>query len=196
MDTKSLGDAKSIASRRTAATSVGNTTNKLNALADNFNNFYGDLEEETRIRKQGEDKRVSRIERELGKIERVIATETKRRIEASKALQTMFEGHLVKVQGDFKEEMRVTYEPLQAQIDALVGRVEQLEQRMEATALLPAKWPRHRMILLRSTLSVPLHDPSDSGTNCRCGVPVCGRRPPACTCDQLAQGTHAGSVRM
>ena len=64
---------------------------KLNAMADDFNNFYGDLEEETTIRKQAEEQRVVRMERELGKIENVLATETKRRIEASKALQTMFE---------------------------------------------------------------------------------------------------------
>ena len=52
------------------------TTGKLNSMADNFNNFYGDLEEETTVRKQAEEARVARIERECGKIERVIATET------------------------------------------------------------------------------------------------------------------------
>ena len=64
-------------------------------MADDFNNFYGDLEEETTIRKQAEEQRVVRMERELGKIENVLATETKRRIEASKALQTMFEAKVV-----------------------------------------------------------------------------------------------------
>ena len=107
------------------------TTGKLNALADNFNHFYGDLEEETTIRKQAEEARVVRIEKECGKIERVIATETKRRIEASKALQAMFETQLVKIQKEFKEDLRETYEPLQEQIDALIGRVERLEKTME-----------------------------------------------------------------
>ena len=38
MDTRSFGDAKSVTSRRTAGgSSVQNTANKLNALADNFN---------------------------------------------------------------------------------------------------------------------------------------------------------------
>jgi len=110
---------------------VQSTTNKLNALADGFNNFYGDLEEETRIRKKAEDQRVSRIERELGKIERVIGTETKRRIEASKAIQAMFETQLSNMQADFKEQLRATYEPLQEQIDSVVLRVERLEARME-----------------------------------------------------------------
>mmetsp|Transcript_4558 Transcript_4558/g.10335 ORF Transcript_4558/g.10335 Transcript_4558/m.10335 type:complete len:266 (-) Transcript_4558:250-1047(-) len=124
-------DARSVVSRRSGATSVHNTTAKLNALADGFNNFYGDLEEETRIRKQAEEKRVIRIERELGKIERVIAAETKRRIEASKAIQAMFEQQLATMQIDFKEQLRATYEPLQEQIDAVVLRVERMEARME-----------------------------------------------------------------
>lgn len=108
-----------------------NTTGRLNTIADDFNNFYGDLEEETRIRKQAEEKRFARIERELVKIERVIATETKRRIEASKALQAMFEERLSKMQVEFREDLRCTYEPLQEQIDALIDRVDRLEQRME-----------------------------------------------------------------
>jgi len=124
-------DTKSVASHKSRATSAMNTTNKLNALADEFNNFYGDLEEETRVRKQGEEKRVARIERELGKIERVIATETKRRIEASKAIQNLFETQLAAMQVDFTEQLRVSYEPLQEQIDALVDRVARLEMAME-----------------------------------------------------------------
>merc|ERR1740138_1252855 len=107
------------------------TAQKLNALADDFNNFYGDLEEETTIRKQAEEQRVVRMERELGKIENVLATETKRRIEASKALQTMFEAKVLQLQKEFKADLRGAFEPLQAQIDALVGRVEQLELTME-----------------------------------------------------------------
>jgi chromosome segregation ATPase len=120
--------------RASGRTGVQSTTGKLNALADNFNNFYGDLEEETTVRKQAEEARVARIERECGKLERVIGTETKRRIEASKALQAMFENQLVQLQKEFKEDLREAYEPLQEQIDALIGRVERLEKTMEARA--------------------------------------------------------------
>ena len=59
-----------------------------------------------------------RMERELGKIEQVIATETKRRIEASKALQVMFEAKLAAMQAQFKKELRAAFEPLQASVDA------------------------------------------------------------------------------
>ena len=83
------------------------------------------------MRKQAEEARVTRIERECGKIERVVATETKRRIEASKALQAMFENQLVQLQKDFREDLREAYEPLQEQIDGLIGRVERLEKTME-----------------------------------------------------------------
>ncbi|EOD29145.1 hypothetical protein EMIHUDRAFT_234082 [Emiliania huxleyi CCMP1516] len=113
MDTRSLAlTAVTGGTRRTGTTGVGSTTGRLNAIADGVNVFYGDLEEETKIRKQAEEKRVARMERELGKVETVIAAETRRRIEASKALQVMFESQL---------------EKLQAQIDALVARVETIE---------------------------------------------------------------------
>jgi len=118
------------ATRRSGASAAVSTSGRLNALADDFNNFYGDLEEETKIRKQAEEKRVSRLELELGKIERVIRTETKRRIEASKSLQVMFEVQLEKLQVEFKESLRESYEPLQAQIDGLVARVEQIESTL------------------------------------------------------------------
>lgn len=96
-------------------------------MADDFNGFYSDLDEETSIRKQAEEQRMARIERELLKTERVLAAETKRRIEASKALQAAYEAKLVTLQQGFKEEIRSAFEPLQCQIDGLVGRVEKLE---------------------------------------------------------------------
>jgi hypothetical protein len=123
---------KSMGRETTHTTATGRSVStKLNTMADDFNNFYGDLEEETTIRKQAEEARVVRMERELGKIEQVLATETKRRIEASKALQTMFEAKVVAMQREFKSELRAAFEPLQSQIDAIVGRVEQLELVME-----------------------------------------------------------------
>jgi len=129
MDTKSVA-AGSATTKKTSGTSRS-ISGKLNAMADNFNTFYGDLEEETSLRKQAEETRVVRMERELQKIEQVLATETKRRIEAGKALQNMFEAKVQAMQKEFKAELRASYEPLQAQIDALVSRVELLEVTME-----------------------------------------------------------------
>lgn len=108
-----------------------NVTATLNALADDFNTFYGDLDDETTIRKQAEEARVVRIEGELEKIERVIQQETKRRIEAGKSMQAMFEAKLQAMQAKFKKELREAFEPLQTQIDALVARVEALEVDVE-----------------------------------------------------------------
>ena len=124
-------ETKSLAPTTKTTATNRSVSGKLNAMADDFNNFFGDLEEETTIRKQSEEQRVVRMERELGKIETVIATETKRRIEASKALQTMFEAKVVAMQREFKAKLRGAFEPLQSQIDALVSRVEELELVME-----------------------------------------------------------------
>jgi len=129
-----MADAKSVAasttnSRKTTG-SNRSVSGRLNAMADDFNNFYGDLDEETTIRKKAEEDRVARMEREIAKIEKVLGTETKRRIEASKALQTLFETKITKLQQDFKEDLRQVFEPLQAQIDTLVQRVEDIEKTM------------------------------------------------------------------
>jgi len=127
-------DAKSVATSNNTRKTTGSTRSvqgRLNAMADDFNNFYGDLDEETTLRKKAEEDRVVRMEREISKIEKVLATETKRRIEASKALQTMFETKITALQRDFKEELRTVFEPLQAQIDALVSRVESIEKTMQ-----------------------------------------------------------------
>ena len=108
-DTKSVGGQTRASTHKTSGT-TRSISSKLNTMADDFNNFYGDLEEETTIRKQAEEQRVINMEAELVKIEKVLATETKRRIKA---------------------DLRECFEPLQSQIDALVSRVELLELTME-----------------------------------------------------------------
>ena len=85
-DTKSVGGQTRASTHKTSGT-TRSISSKLNTMADDFNNFYGDLEEETTIRKQAEEQRVINMEAELVKIEKVLATETKRRIEAGKALR-------------------------------------------------------------------------------------------------------------
>ncbi len=132
--TKMMDDTKSVARSATTKHTSGTSrsiSGKLNVMADDFNNFYGDLEEETTIRKQAEEQRVINMEKELVKIEQVLSTETKRRIEAGKALQNMFEAKVQALQKRFKADLRECFEPLQSQIDALVSRVELLELTME-----------------------------------------------------------------
>ncbi|KAL3906471.1 MAG: hypothetical protein SGPRY_010536 [Prymnesium sp.] len=128
------GDARSVVasttcSRKTTA-SARSVSGRLNTMADNFNMFYEDLDEETTLRKKAEEDRLARMEREIAKLEKVIAAETKRRIEASKALQKMFEDKLTVLQQEFKEELRQVFEPLQMQIDTLMMRVEDIEKTM------------------------------------------------------------------
>ena len=132
--TKMADDTKSVARSATTKHTSGTSrsiSGKLNTMADDFNNFYGDLEEETTIRKQAEEQRVILMEKELVKIESVLSTETKRRIEAGKALQNMFEAKVQALQKKFKFDLRECFEPLQAQVDSLVARVELLETTME-----------------------------------------------------------------
>lgn len=128
-DTKSV--AASTTNTRKTTGSTRSVQTRLNVMADEFNTFYGDLEEETTIRKKAEEDRVARMEREVAKIEKILAIETKRRIEASKALQTMFEAKIAALHNELKEELRSLFEPLQVQVDNLALRVEAVEKSVQ-----------------------------------------------------------------
>lgn len=107
------------------------TQTKLNALSEQFNNFFGDLEEETAVRKKAEESRFVRIERELGRLEKAINVETRRRIEATKLLQQQFEDKIDALQHSFRDELKKNTEMLQAQITDLNEKVGELEVRMD-----------------------------------------------------------------
>mmetsp|Transcript_17351 Transcript_17351/g.44878 ORF Transcript_17351/g.44878 Transcript_17351/m.44878 type:complete len:273 (+) Transcript_17351:2-820(+) len=107
------------------------TQTKLNALSEQFNSFFGDLEEETAVRKKAEESRFVRIERELGRLEKAINVETRRRIEATKLLQQQFEDKIDALQHSFREELKKNTEMLQAQIVELNSKVGELEVRMD-----------------------------------------------------------------
>jgi hypothetical protein len=107
------------------------TQAKLNALSKQFNNFFEDLEEETAVRKRAEVSRVERIERELGRLEKAINIETRRRVEATKAVQAQFEIRLDEIQVKFRDQIKVNTEALQAELVMLNGKIQSLEVRMD-----------------------------------------------------------------
>ncbi|KAG8458125.1 hypothetical protein KFE25_011680 [Diacronema lutheri] len=107
------------------------TQTKLNALSNQFDNFFGDLEEETAVRKKAEDSRVTRIERELGRLEKAINVETRRRIEATKAIQLQYEEKLEAMQTSFREQIKASTDALRAEIRGLHDHIARLEARMD-----------------------------------------------------------------
>lgn len=107
------------------------TQRKLNALSSQFNAFFPDLKEETAVRKKAEDVRIARIERELGRLEKAISVEARRRIEATKAVQLKFEEKLDAIQVDFRAQIKTNTEGLQAEIAALHEKIAALEVRMD-----------------------------------------------------------------
>ena len=106
------------------------TQAKLNALSTQFNTFFGDLEEETAVRKHAEVSRIERIERELGRLEKAINVETRRRVEATKAVQAQFEARLEEIQVNFRTQIKANSEALQAELATLNDRIALLEVRM------------------------------------------------------------------
>ncbi|KAJ1629211.1 SF-assemblin/beta giardin-domain-containing protein [Pavlovales sp. CCMP2436] len=107
------------------------TQTKLNALSDQFNKFFGDLGEETAVRKKAEESRFARVERELGRLEKAVNVETRRRIESTKAIQQQFEERLEELQNSFRAQIKTNTDDLQAQVLALNAHVAVLEVRMD-----------------------------------------------------------------
>ncbi len=110
-----------------ATSSRSHAQQRLNALADTFNAYYADLDDETAERRNADEKRLVRIEKEILKVEKSIHHEAKRRVDAGKSIQRVVEEQLEEMQLRFKRELHDAYSPLQAQIDALVERVESCE---------------------------------------------------------------------
>ena len=101
---------------------------RLDHLASTFTDFYQTLNDETRTRKNADEKRLARIEQEIKKTETALNHEQKRRIEAAKNIQIQTEEQLEQIKDKFKSMIHDAYAPLQAQVDALVQRVEACEQ--------------------------------------------------------------------
>lgn len=115
----------------TRAPTGGDTQAKLNVLTEHFNTFFGDLEEETAVRKKAEDTRLVRLDKELSRIEKSISAESRRRIDAVKAVQVQFEERLEALQQSFKDQLKGNTEAIQRELAGLREKIIALEKRMD-----------------------------------------------------------------
>jgi len=96
---------------------------KLGMLQQRFTGFEREMEMETRSRKTTDESKLGTIKDDMSKLERTLNSEIKRRVEANKALQGMFESQIATVQ-DKLEAVFVE------RLDRLQGRVDSLNDRM------------------------------------------------------------------
>jgi hypothetical protein len=107
---------------------VTNAQAKLGALQERFHGFEKQMEMETKHRKDNEESKLSSIRDAMMKLEKTLNSEIKRRVEANKALQGMFESQIATVQDKLEAIFVERLDQLQASVDSLNDRMGIVER--------------------------------------------------------------------
>ena len=110
------------------AVSVASATKlKMKGLLSDFNQLEDVMKEGTRQRRETDEKKIQILKVEMGRIEKTLNSEVKRRVEMNKGLQSWCEKQIVSFHERLEARMTEKFEQLQVQIDALVVRIAELE---------------------------------------------------------------------
>lgn len=101
---------------------------KATALQVRFNGFEKQMEEETRRRRESEDTKLHVMRETMAKLEKTLNSEIKRRVEANKALQSMFESQIATVQDKLEAVFVEKLNHLQQAVDELSDRMALVEK--------------------------------------------------------------------
>merc|ERR1719159_1267510 len=107
---------------------MANAQAKLGALQERFHGFEKQMEMETKHRKDNEESKLSSIRDAMMKLEKTLNSEIKRRVEANKALQGMFESQIATVQDKLEAIFVERLDQLQASVDSLNDRMGVVEK--------------------------------------------------------------------
>jgi hypothetical protein len=103
------------------------TKQKMKGLLNDFNQFEDVMKEGTRQRREQDEQKLQVLKIEMGRIEKTLNSEVKRRVEMNKGLQAWCEKQIVSFHERLEARMTEKFEQLQVQIDALVVRIAELE---------------------------------------------------------------------
>jgi len=97
-------------------------------LQQRFTGFEREMEMETRSRKTTDESKLGTIKDDMSKLERTLNSEIKRRVEANKALQGMFESQIATVQDKLEAVFVERLDRLQSRVDSLNDRMGVVEK--------------------------------------------------------------------
>eukprot|EP00931_Biecheleriopsis_adriatica_P075060 TRINITY_DN49006_c0_g1_i1.p1 TRINITY_DN49006_c0_g1~~TRINITY_DN49006_c0_g1_i1.p1 ORF type:complete len:259 (+),score=72.73 TRINITY_DN49006_c0_g1_i1:107-883(+) len=109
------------------------TQAKISALREKFSGFQSQWEEETRTRIDRDGSKLDGVKESMTKIEHTLNSEVKRRIEANKALTSMFESQIGSMQGRLEDIFMERLDKLQAGVDSLSSRMTDVEDDFART---------------------------------------------------------------
>lgn len=114
---------------------VGTTATqvKIGALRDKFQGFQSQWEVETKHRIDRDGSKLEGVKESMAKLETTLNSEIKRRVEANKALQAMFESQIASIQDRLEAIFVDRLDKLQLSVDSLGDRMGTVERDFTLT---------------------------------------------------------------
>jgi hypothetical protein len=97
-------------------------------MQDQFLNFERQMEDESRTRRAAEDSKLTTARDILLRLEKTLNAEVKRRVEANKALQEMFESQILQVQEKLEAGFEERLDKVEDAVNGLADRVGIIER--------------------------------------------------------------------
>lgn len=116
-----------------ATESTTATQAKIGALRDKFASFQSQWEQETKHRIQRDSTKLDDTKDSMSKLEATLNSEIKRRVEANKALQSLFEHQISTIQERLESIYVGRLEKLQVSVDTLSDRMLAVERDFTLT---------------------------------------------------------------
>jgi len=101
---------------------------KLSALSERFSGFERQMGMETKLRQDSEEAQVNALRDNLARLEKTLNSEIKRRVEANKALQGMFETQMSTVQDKLEAVFLERFDHLHTAVDSMNDRMDVVEK--------------------------------------------------------------------
>lgn len=109
---------------------------KLAEISERFSGFERQMDMETKGRKDAEETQLNSLRDNIARLEKTLGAEIKRRVEANKALQGMFEAQVATVQDkleagllDRLDQLHVAVESLNERVDAVTSDFTQAREQ-------------------------------------------------------------------
>ncbi|KAG7367182.1 SF-assemblin/beta giardin domain containing protein [Nitzschia inconspicua] len=95
----------------------------------NEENFEEIMRERNRVRKEREEHHMAALKVQISRLEDALAAETKRRVDATTALDDLARTQVFEMEQRLKQQLQEEHNGLQERLDALEDRLEALEQK-------------------------------------------------------------------
>jgi len=101
---------------------------KLASVSQNFSGFEKQMDMQTRLRRDTDENNINSLKDNMARLEKTLNAEIKRRVEANKALQGMFEAQMATVQDKLEATLLDRLDRLNLSVGSLNDRVDSVQK--------------------------------------------------------------------